>query len=456
MRNRTKFTLTTLALLVLAFAGENKDAMPVALKSRLLVKAPAIPMGVSSVTSTTWNTGDVFVAVSGGCYKVYDNTGVFKEQICDGLGGLGITTGCAFNPALTKLYTTNWLNAKVVVYDNTNPHAILNTIDAGVNSSGGLSESVVFASDGSFYVGHALGNGDIQKYNATDIYVTSYDVATESAGSDWIDLSSDQATMFYTSEGVNVKRFNVSTNTQLADFGNTGGQSFALRLLPPGDGTGGLLVANTTSIKRLNGSGNVVQIYDATGENFWFALNLDPNGTSFWSADNVTSNFYKFNIATGAIEVGPINTGTGSSTVFGLCVKGEITGGVPRNCPLTQGYWKNHPSAWPVTSLTLGCQTYTQAEMLAILNTPIGSGKNADASLILADQLIAAKLSIANGSDPAPISATIADANALLCTFSGKLPYKVKPSSTSGQLMTSDASMLDQYNNALLTPNCTP
>lgn len=121
-------------------------------------------------------------------------------------------------------------------------------------------------------------------------------------------------------------------------------------------------------------------------------------------------------------------------------------------CPLGQGYWKNHPDDFPVTSLSIGCQTYTQAELLAILGTPV----RGDASLILADQLIAAKLNIFNGSDPTPISATISQADALLCTFSGKLPYDVAPSSAAGQQMTALASTLDDYNSGLLTPECGP
>ncbi len=129
---------------------------------------------------------------------------------------------------------------------------------------------------------------------------------------------------------------------------------------------------------------------------------------------------------------------------------------MPTECPLGQGYWKNHASDWPVMSLTLGSQTYTKAELLTILNTPVGSGASADASLILADQLIAAKLNIGNGSDPAPVSATIAAADALLSTFGGKLPYTVNPSSVVGQQMTALAATLDQYNNGLLTPNCSP
>ena len=123
-------------------------------------------------------------------------------------------------------------------------------------------------------------------------------------------------------------------------------------------------------------------------------------------------------------------------------------------CPLAQGFWKNHLNAWPVTSLTLGSQSYTQAELLAILKTPVG--KSSDASLILADHLISTKLDIANGSDPTPVSATIADADKLLSGFNGKLPYHVKSSSTIGQAMVSDAGVLQQYESGQLTPNCIP
>src|SRR6266851_5149284 len=63
---------------------------------------------------------------------------------------------------------------------------------------------------------------------------------------------------------------------------------------------------------------------------------------------------------------------------------------IANKCPLGSGNWKNNP-AWPVTSLTLGSQSYTEAELTVILKTPAGG----DASLILADALIATELSIA-------------------------------------------------------------
>ena len=113
-----------------------------------------------------------------------------------------------------------------------------------------------------------------------------------------------------------------------------------------------------------------------------------------------------------------------------------------------QGYWKNNPAAWPVNSLTLGSQTYTKTELLRILRTPI----KGDASLILVHQLIAAKLNIANGADGTPVTSTIADADAVLSLFTGKLPYRLRPNTTNGQRIAHDAATLESYNNGNLTP----
>ncbi|MFQ5505115.1 MAG: hypothetical protein ACE5F1_10005 [Planctomycetota bacterium] len=77
----------------------------------------------------------------------------------------------------------------------------------------------------------------------------------------------------------------------------------------------------------MNSAGAVVQTYDYGSEGSWFSLNLDPNGSSFWAGNFGSSNFYRFNIATGAVEVGPISTGTRGSTLFGITVKGELTAG---------------------------------------------------------------------------------------------------------------------------------
>jgi len=119
-------------------------------------------------------------------------------------------------------------------------------------------------------------------------------------------------------------------------------------------------------------------------------------------------------------------------------------------CPRSHGFWKTHPAAWPVSALDLGDQTYTEAELLALLRAP----SKGDASLIVARQLIAAKLNVANGSVEGPISATLAEADPLLSGFGTKLPHSVRPSTALGQRMVAAAGVLDDYNNGLLTPDC--
>ena len=172
---------------------------------------------------------------------------------------------------------------------------------------------------------------------------------------------------------------------------------------------------------------------------------ITPDGTHVYVANTFSDTVSVMATATNTV-VATVPVGT---QPFGVAI---TPGPVTFACPLGQGFWKNHPGAWPVTSLPLGSQTYTQAALQALFDTP----PRGDASVILAHQLIAAKLNIANGSTPAPISSTIADADNLLSQFPGKLPYNVRTSAAIGQQMVNDANVLDRYNNGDLTSNCTP
>ena len=141
---------------------------------------------------------------------------------------------------------------------------------------------------------------------------------------------------------------------------------------------------------------------------------------------------------------------TGSSTTTTDISVTTTTAPPTGQCPEGLGFWKNHPELWPVSSLTLGSQAYAQAELLTLLTSPVAG----DASVLLARQLIAAKLNIANGSDPTPIAGTIADADGLLSGFAGKLPDGVAPSSVTGGAMVHDASILASFNDGASTPTC--
>ena len=121
----------------------------------------------------------------------------------------------------------------------------------------------------------------------------------------------------------------------------------------------------------------------------------------------------------------------------------ERTTGTRTDCLYTQGYWKNHTSVWPLSSMMLGNVTYTAAQLLSILNTPAqGNGL-----IFLAHQLIATKLNLAAGASGAAIASTVTAADALI----GNL---VVPPVGSGYLAPSSASGLtntmDDYNNGEL------
>lgn len=115
-------------------------------------------------------------------------------------------------------------------------------------------------------------------------------------------------------------------------------------------------------------------------------------------------------------------------------------------CTWGLGYWKNHPEAWPVDTLTLGSLTYSQAQLLDILHQPV----NGNGLVSLGHQLVAAKLNLAEGAHDVTDGA-IAGADDLV----GAL---VIPPIGSGSLATSETSdistVLDQFNKGRLEGAC--
>lgn len=113
-------------------------------------------------------------------------------------------------------------------------------------------------------------------------------------------------------------------------------------------------------------------------------------------------------------------------------------------CTYTQGYWKNHPESWPVDTLILGMVTYNQGDLLAIFNTP----PKGDASVILAHQIIAAKLNSLNGASGSAVASTISAADSWL----GIYPVGSNPGGQAREDGITMAGMLDQYNNGVIGP----
>lgn len=79
------------------------------------------------------------------------------------------------------------------------------------------------------------------------------------------------------------------------------------------------------------------------------------------------------------------------------------------SCNRTRGYWDTHPNSWPLTNLTLGSVSYTETQLISILNNPT----TMNGLVSLASQLIAAKLNTACGAS-SDIAALIAQADAMI------------------------------------------
>ena len=295
------------------------------LRAAIVVATLALVGGIAggAMAAGTFSEGDVFVGVANGDVQWRLPDGTLNETLNNTVGGF--TTGMAFDAA-GHLYVTNFSAGENVgtpahpsvpkgggtgsVSEFDTDGTFLGFFGDGYSTP----ESILFDKSGNAYVGNV--GGSTLKFdgdgNLLDTFATGR--------TDWIDLAADQCTLFYTDESGTIHRYDVCSDSPLSDFAS-GGQ-YALRLLP----SGGLLAASSTGVNRLDDSGAIIQSYDTEGEDCWFALNLDPDGTSFWSADFCTADVVKFDIASGDVEQ-TFNTGTGADTVFGLTVFGEITVG---------------------------------------------------------------------------------------------------------------------------------
>jgi hypothetical protein len=247
-------------------------------------------------------------------------------------------------------------------------------------------EQVVFASDGQFYVGTqkppadsglGLGHGYLLRFRydpsaAAKLTLTGWwvldagAIADRSAdrlawgdesyangtslgasGVDQFDLSSDQQTIFYTSEDAFIRYFNVVTGAAgtitLQDEAGLPlhARAFGLRILPgpldaagnptAADGSAGFLVAVSDNpdmnyVRRIDATGKTITKYAVPGQPF--TVSLTPDARHFWTSVTQDSQslaslgvVYRFHIGSGERE----RFEPGTTGVYGLCVKREYS-----------------------------------------------------------------------------------------------------------------------------------
>ena len=113
----------------------------------------------------------------------------------------------------------------------------------------------------------------------------------------------------------------------------------------------------------------------------------------------------------------------------------------------TPGYWKNHPEAWPVGSITVGGVTYTKAQAIAWLGK-VGKDK----TTTMFSSLVPAMLNLLISNDGSCVTSTIAAAQVWMATY-GPMGSNVAASSYAWKIGEPLHIQMDNYNNGLL---CAP
>lgn len=181
---------------------------------------------------------------------------------------------------------------------------------------------IVFDRDWSMYVGHfgdayssfgvpgTPASSKIRKikYDVDDYEVLdSWEVIQENSGSDYFDLDSANENIYYTSAGRNIYKLRLSdgdisiwaTIPQDDETQPRPGLR-GLRLLPPGDGSGGLIVCDGASIKRINSTGSIAHTYYPSVPDHAHDLDkieLGPDASYFYVSDQLHTTLWKFTVA---------------------------------------------------------------------------------------------------------------------------------------------------------------
>ena len=113
----------------------------------------------------------------------------------------------------------------------------------------------------------------------------------------------------------------------------------------------------------------------------------------------------------------------------------------------TPGYWKNHPEAWPVSSITVGGVVYSRDQAIGWLET---AGN--DRTIAMFSSLVPAMLNVMLGNDSSCVASTIEAANRWMATY-GPAGKKVHPASYAWKVGEPLHRLLDNYNNGML---CAP
>src|SRR5262245_26213504 len=159
--------------------------------------------------SPPWTVGDVFVAIGDGKYEIRDKANNYQvKQTIQVLASPKKDVGGCWFDSTFNVYLSDVENTKVVKYNLANSHSALPFADPTTLVGAGGSNSIVMAVNGDVYVGHKGGAPNkLVRYRSDGTLPVGYSPSAENGGVDWMDLATDQKTLFYTSRGREIRAF---------------------------------------------------------------------------------------------------------------------------------------------------------------------------------------------------------------------------------------------------------
>ncbi len=262
-------------------------------RARLLIRAwsstiCAFFLCCLPLSAQPFQDGEVLAGLPGGTVARFGPTGTPNGRLWVPSGGQ--ITGMCFD-AQNRLYVTDFTAKSVALY---NPRGELLEAE-WASGFGGNPESCVVDREGHVFVGTVEPANSIYKFDPSGRLLKIFHPRPVGGrGMDWIDLASDQCTMFYTSEGSQIGQYDVCSELQRGVFARLSGECYALRVRSNGE----VMVACGERVFRLSANGRLLQTYDMPGEKL-FALNLDRDGRTFWTGGINSANVYRIDIASG-------------------------------------------------------------------------------------------------------------------------------------------------------------
>ena len=262
----------------------------------LLFLLPAAPASANG-----FSPGNILVSLANGTVEVRGSDGTLQSIISGPF--TGEAKGIAIDSNGNLLVAYNWPD----------DHANGNTIGvyradgtfAGTFGSAYNCQPLGILVDaaGNVYVSERQCLGRILQFDPSGNLLQTFYVNADYVGAWWMDLAPDGCTMYYTSNGQHIERYNICTNTQLSNLNNVplSDRAYAgalgVRILPDG----GVLTADHYDVRRLDSNGNVVGTYNGFPGSGLAGIALDPDGQTFWATDTAGSMLLHIDLSQGTV-----------------------------------------------------------------------------------------------------------------------------------------------------------